>query len=154
MFPGLNDYQRQVQGMKAPFSPYLSGLADAIRAVVERLGERYDYVSALATDSVGWRVSISQHVKSVSTQTMTTERGCVVRVYRDGLYSEAAFNEFDTEGPQATADALAEQLDRQLALLRRWTCGPMKPGSCRTRPKRRLSRWKPDGCPRTRTWPR
>ena len=86
--------------MKAPFSPYLNGLADDVRALVDRLGARYDYVSALATDSVGWRVSISQHVKSVSTQTMTTERGCVVRVYAGGLYSEAAFNEFDPAGPE------------------------------------------------------
>ena len=115
--------------MKAPFSPYLSGLADAIRAVVDRLGARYDYVSALATDSVGWRVSISQHVKSVSTQTMTTERGCVVRVYAGGLYSEAAFNEFDPTGPEATADALNEQLERQLALLRALDVPPYETGA-------------------------
>lgn len=104
--------------MKAPFSGYLADRAEGLKALAARLRERYDYVSVLATDSKGWRVRISQHAKSVADETMTTERGCVVRVHRDGLYSEAAFNDFDPGDPRAEADRLATVLDRQLALLR------------------------------------
>ena len=81
--------------MKAPFSPYLSEIAPGLKRLVSLLRRRYDYVSVLSTDSRGFAVSISQKAKSVRNETMTTERGTVVRVYRDGLYSEAAFNTFD-----------------------------------------------------------
>ncbi|MBQ8081739.1 MAG: TldD/PmbA family protein, partial [Clostridia bacterium] len=61
---------------------------------------------------------ISQRAKQVSRSTMTTERGTVVRVYRDGLYSEAVFNEFDPAAPQAAYERIIEQLDAQLELLK------------------------------------
>ena len=107
--------------MKAPFSQYLTDIAPALKELAARLGGRYDYVSILSTDSVGFNISISQSSKSVSNQNMTTERGSVVRVCRDGLYSEAAFNEFDPSEVSLTADQLMERLDDQLALLKE--CG-------------------------------
>ncbi|MBO5998937.1 MAG: TldD/PmbA family protein [Lachnospiraceae bacterium] len=107
--------------MKAPFSQYLADIAPALKELAARLGGRYDYVSILSTDSVGFNISISQSSKSVSNQNMTTERGSVVRVCRDGLYSEAAFNEFDPSEVSLTADQLMERLDDQLALLKE--CG-------------------------------
>jgi hypothetical protein len=70
--------------MKAPFSPYLDALVPGLRTLVELLGQSYDYVSVLSTDSVGFSVSISQRSKSVSGTNMTTERGSVVRVCRGG----------------------------------------------------------------------
>ena len=77
--------------MKAPFSSYLSGIAPGLKELVALLRKTYDYVSVLSADSVGFSVAISQRSKSVSRQTMTTERGTVVRVYRNGLYAESAF---------------------------------------------------------------
>ena len=101
--------------MKAVFSAYLTALAPKMRSLVDLLGESYDYVSILSTDSVGFSLNISQRSKSVTNENMTTERGNVVRVYKDGLYSEYAFNEVgDT---QETAKAIRVQLDAQLALL-------------------------------------
>ena len=103
--------------MKAPFSPYLARIAPGLKQLVAALGEEYEYVSALSTDSVGWRISISQRSKSVSNQSMTTERGTVVRVYGGGHYAEAAFNEFDPEAPDVTLSQVRAQLATQTALL-------------------------------------
>ena len=76
--------------MKAPFSEYLNTLAPSLKQLVSKLGEDYDYVSVLSTDSKGFAIRISQQVKVISSSNLTTERGSVVRVYKDGLYSEYA----------------------------------------------------------------
>ncbi|MBQ8955024.1 MAG: TldD/PmbA family protein [Clostridia bacterium] len=104
--------------MKAPFSQFLASQADGLKALIALLGQKYDYVSVLSTDSRGFAVRISQRAKSVVNDTMTTERGHVVRVHKDGLYSEAAFNEFDPAHPEIKAGELAQALDRQLAVLK------------------------------------
>lgn len=80
--------------MKAPFSNYLNELAPIIKALVGELEKDYDYVSALSTDSKGIVVRISQRNKNVSNESLTTERGTVIRVRKEGLYSEYAFNDF------------------------------------------------------------
>ena len=102
--------------MKAPFSPYLDSLAPGMKTLVDLLGQSFDYVSVLSTDSVGFRINISQRSKSVTGTNMTTERGNVVRVWRNGQYSEYAFNELP-----GTIEDLAEQiraeLERQFAVM-------------------------------------
>lgn len=103
--------------MKAPFSSYLAGIAPALKELVKELGRDYEYVSVLSTDCKGFRISISQQSKSVSNQNMTTERGCVVRVYRDGLYSEAAFDDFDPEKVMEKAEEIRSLLNAQFAVL-------------------------------------
>ena len=104
--------------MKAPFSAYLDGIAPALRKISDALGETYDYVSILSTDSVGFSIGMSQRKKSVNNETLTTERGTVVRVYRNGLYSEYAFNELDPSDPSAAVREIRTALDAQLALLK------------------------------------
>ena len=103
--------------MKAPFSQYLVSIKSAIKALIESLEKDYNYVSALATDSKGFAVRVSQTSKSVSSETMTTERGIVLRVCRNGLYSEYALNSFDPASPLAEAEEIKKALDRQFALL-------------------------------------
>ena len=100
--------------MKAPFSAYLNGIAPAVKSLVSALKKSYDYVSVLSTDSVGFRLAISQRSKSFSNTNMTTERGNVVRVCRDGLYAEYAFNEFDPNDIGSVAEKLKSTLDAQL----------------------------------------
>ena len=107
--------------MKAPFSPYLNGIAPAMKQLIEGLSAYYDYVSVLCTDSAGFQISISQKNKAVSNRSMTTERGNVVRVRRNGLYSEAAFNEFSPDRVEETLSMIRQRLDSQLALLQ--ACG-------------------------------
>ena len=86
--------------MNAPFSSYLTGIAPGLKELIGLLRKRYDYVSVLSTDSAGFSVSISRRAKSVSRETIATERGTVVRVYRNGLYAEAAFTGFDPANVQ------------------------------------------------------
>ena len=103
--------------MKAPFSAYLAGIAPGLKELTALLRKRYDYVSVLSTDSVGFSVSISQRAKSVARKTMSTERGTVVRVYRDGLYAESAFTGFDPAKAAETGKRIVRELDAQLRLL-------------------------------------
>ena len=103
--------------MKAAFSPYLLQIKPALKELIGLLRQEYDYVSALATDSKGLALRISQRAKSVSSQTMTTERGVVVRVYKNGQYAEYAFNDFDPTNPAAKAGELCAALNAQLAVL-------------------------------------
>ncbi len=103
--------------MKAPFSNYLNEIAPAIKDLVGVLGSRYDYVSALSTDSKGLAVRISQRNKSVSNENMTTERGTVIRVRKDGLYSEYAFNDRPSDVAQLS-EHIIKVLDEQLGVLK------------------------------------
>lgn len=104
--------------MKAKFSDYLDSMAPNLKKLVAILDKEYDYVSILATDSPGLVVRISQKSKSVSNQTMATERGTVVRVRKDGLYSEYAFNDAGEKTVEELAAHIKEEVDKQLRLLK------------------------------------
>ncbi len=103
--------------MKAPFSEYLSLIAQPLKDVVSLLQNDYEYVSALASDSKGLNVRISAHAKSVSDKTMANERGIVFRAAKEGRYCEYAFNEFDYEHPQQEYRRIKAALDEQYELL-------------------------------------
>ncbi len=107
--------------MKAPFSAYLAGIAPGLKELIALLRQRYDYVSVLSTDTTGFQVNISQRSKSVTRNTLCTERGTVVRVCRGGLYAESAFTGFDPAAAEETCSAICAELDEQLELLRE--CG-------------------------------
>ena len=103
--------------MKAPFSPYLARIAPGLKELIALLRKQYDYVSVLSTDSVGFQVSISQRAKSVSRNTLCTERGTVVRVYKNKLYAESAFTGFDPAKAAETCESIVRELDAQLDVL-------------------------------------
>ena len=104
--------------MKAPFAEYLQSIKPGLKEMISLLGQDYDYVSVLATDSHGLAVRISQRSRSVSGETMTTERGIVVRVCQNGQYAEYAFNRFDPASPEKMANELRGALEAQLVMLR------------------------------------
>ena len=103
--------------MKAPFSAYLSGIRNGAEELVRLLRIKYEYVSVLATDSCGFAVRISQRARSVSSETMTTERGLVVRVCRGGQYSEVSLNHFDASHPEDAAAEVEAEVEKQRTLL-------------------------------------
>ena len=103
--------------MKAPFSSYLNSITPFLRTILSELSREYEYVSILSTDSVGFRLALSQHSKQVSGSNMTTERGSVVRVCKDGQYSEYAFNEPDLSDPDKSLKKIRDALAAQQALL-------------------------------------
>ena len=104
--------------MKAKFSPYLSDIASGLKELIAELSKNYDYVSILSTDSVGFSIAVSQRVKSITGNTLMTERGNVIRVYKDGLYSEYSFNLFDPSMAKETAKKAKKALDMQLSVLK------------------------------------
>ncbi|MBQ9902544.1 MAG: TldD/PmbA family protein [Clostridia bacterium] len=104
--------------MKAPFSDYLTGVKSGLKEMIAILRKEYDYVSVLATDSCGLATRISQRSRSVSGETMTTERGIVVRVCNNGQYAEYAFNKFDPTAPEKAAMEIQGALEAQLIMLR------------------------------------
>ena len=104
--------------MKAPFSEYLNGIVPALRQMLETLGKEYDYVSILSTDSAGLVVHSSKYAKSVSNETMTTERGTVIRVSKDSMYSEYALSDIHPERLEDTIRQVRDELDAQLSLLK------------------------------------
>ena len=103
--------------MKAPYSEHLQSIENGLKKLRDILLEDYDYVSILSTDSRGLSVRISQHSKSVSNSTMSTEKGTVVRVYRNGLYSEYSMDRFDPDDPEGTAAIIKASVDSQLEIL-------------------------------------
>ncbi|WP_035767787.1 TldD/PmbA family protein [Butyrivibrio sp. NC2002] len=104
--------------MKAKFSEYLDGIAPSLKQIIDILSDHYDYVSILASDSKGFSIQASQRNKIITGENMTTERGCVVRVYKDGLYSEYSFN-----GSCGDAGRIAQKLigilDDQIDLIKK-----------------------------------
>ena len=121
--------------MKAPFSEYLAGIAPGLKELIALLRERFDYVSVLSTDSVGFQTAISQKSKSVNRETMTTERGTVIRVYRDGLYSEAALTGFDPAAAAETRDRIIDELEAQFRLLKDAGIAPYETGKLPDEPR-------------------
>ena len=84
--------------MKTPFSGHLKQEAPLMRNLIDLLSENFDYVSILSTDSVGFSLRVSPKVKRLTRETMTTERGHVVRLYRNSCYFEYAFNDLSLDG--------------------------------------------------------
>ncbi len=104
--------------MKAPFSNYLESVASGLKKLIGLLGKDYDYVSALATDSKGLMVRVSQTNRSVSGHTLTTERGIVIRVHLKDHYSEYALDRFDPQDPEASYQLIRQELLKQEELLK------------------------------------
>lgn len=104
--------------MKAPFSEYLTSIRPGLKKLIGLLKTDFDYVSILATDSKGLIVRVSQGNKSVSGETMTTERGIVVRVHTADHYSEYALNDFDPDDIRSSYDKIIMGLKQQEALLK------------------------------------
>ena len=103
--------------MKVPFSDYLTGIAPAVKRVIDDLKKDHDYVSALCTDSKGLVIRIGSRARSISNKTMTTERGVVFRVCKDKKYSEYAVNNADWNDTASIIKRIRENLSMQDALL-------------------------------------
>jgi len=104
--------------MKTKYSSYLASVDDTLHSLHKILSDYYEYVSILATDVSGLSVRVGQKQKSVSDYWMS-ERGFVVRVYKNGLYSEYSFNVLDKANINELATKIRLQLDKQLAIIDR-----------------------------------
>lgn len=80
--------------MDKNFSKYLDIKYDNLIKIVDRLKNNFEYVSILASDCEGKVIRVSNQnitIKDSSWQ----ERGFVVRVFHNGLFSEYSFDDFD-----------------------------------------------------------
>lgn len=114
--------------MKVPFSQYLDSIADGLKLMIADLCEDHAYVSVLATDSKGIAIVTSLHMRSVSTQNVTAERGIVVRVAKNSHYSEYSFNDFDPKQWKEKADEIREAFALQESLLSECAVTPYETG--------------------------
>ncbi|MCL2404219.1 MAG: TldD/PmbA family protein [Defluviitaleaceae bacterium] len=85
---------------KVPASNFLQEKKPWLQKLVTMLEKEFTYVSALGTDVMGKRYSVSNKVTSISDGGGWSERGFVVRVYKDGCYFEYSFNNM----PENTAE--------------------------------------------------
>ena len=105
--------------VKVPFSEYLTKIAPSVKKVIDDLKTDHDYVSALCTDSKGLTVRIGHRSRSISNQTMTTERGVVFRVCRDKKYAEVALNTADWNDTDAMIRFIRSELAMQDEMLKK-----------------------------------
>ena len=81
--------------MSKNFSIFLKNKHDTLKKIVELLSQHFEYVSILASDCQGQEITVSEKQISVKDSSYN-ERGFVIRVYKDGLYSEYSFDEILT----------------------------------------------------------
>ena len=78
--------------MKVAMSPFLMSQTENLRRLVAELSKQFPYVSVLGIDSLG-KQYVVQKVSIHVGESRWTERGFVLRVYHDSIYSEFSFNE-------------------------------------------------------------
>ena len=81
--------------MDKNFSTYLKGKHVTLKEIVSLLSEHFEYVSILASDCQGKQITVSEKLVNV-VDSSWNERGFVVRVYKEGLYSEYSFDNIET----------------------------------------------------------
>ncbi|BCN31179.1 TldD/PmbA family protein [Anaeromicropila herbilytica] len=81
--------------MKKELSKYLQEVKPSLKVLLNELLKEYTYVSILASDSKGKTYNVSRSGTTISVNSMTNERGFVVRVYDGTGYSEYSFNEIN-----------------------------------------------------------
>ena len=82
--------------MDKNFSPFLEKNYNVLKNVIEKLNKKYDYASVLASECEGKRITVSNKNVSVI-DSPWQERGFVIRVFHNGLYSEYSFDNVKNE---------------------------------------------------------
>ena len=77
--------------MKKDFSTFLESNYETLKKVIEKLNKKYEYASVLASDCQGKRISVKNKTISVKDSSWN-ERGFVIRVFHNGLFSEYSFS--------------------------------------------------------------
>lgn len=81
--------------MEKEFSTYLQNNHSILKEIVKKLSKKFEYVSVLATDCEGQKITVSEK-KILVKDSDWNERGFVLRVYKQGLFSEYSFNKINS----------------------------------------------------------
>lgn len=90
-------------------SDFLKGVKEPIKAMLNRLGNEFEYVSALVNDCYGKTYSVSKKSSSISANTIN-ERGCVIRVHNGKCYSEFSFNDLSNSGIEKAEEIIRKDM--------------------------------------------
>ena len=77
--------------MNTNFSAFLNNSYETLKRVVEKLNNKYEYASVLASDCEGKLITVRDKTIAVK-DSPWTERGFVIRVFHNGLFSEYSFS--------------------------------------------------------------
>ena len=92
--------------MKVKLSEFLEEKIPVLEEIIEKLSQKYRYVSILGSDVRGKRYLVTEDIKISDSN--WNERGFVVRIY-DGLYLEYSFDEID----DSIVDSLNEKVIKE-----------------------------------------
>ncbi len=76
------------------FSKYLRSKKKIISKLIEKLNEKYEFVSVLGTDVSGYNIFVDKYTLNL-TPSGITECGFCIKVYSDGVYSEYSTNDIN-----------------------------------------------------------
>jgi TldD protein len=95
--------------MKVAMSPFLASQSEKLQRLVAELSRRFEYVSVLGADSLGKQYSVQKNGVNVG-ESRWTERGFVLRIYNESIYSEFSFNEIPSQNLADFADAISARV--------------------------------------------
>jgi TldD protein len=104
--------------MKLVFSKFLKSKEKLAKKLVEELSKNFDYVSILCTDTENKSYDVSEKSTSIS-NSMWEERGFVVRVYNNYLYSEYSFNDLRTDNLEEMIEDIADEVKNTPEILKK-----------------------------------
>ena len=93
------------------YSSFLASKKDVCRKLVDKLLEKYEYVSLLGKHSAGKSVSVTSRVTSIS-DGMGGQCGFVLKIFNGSSYSEYSFSEID----ESKLDKLVEDVISKVTL--------------------------------------
>lgn len=96
--------------MKVAMSSFLTGQMETLDRLVAELSRRFPYVSVLGTDSRGKQYLVQKTGITVG-ESRWTERGFVLRIYHDSIYSEFSFNEIPAQNLTDFAAEISERIE-------------------------------------------
>ena len=82
--------------MNKDFSTFLKDSHTVLKNVIEKLNKKYEYASVLASDCKGKTITVRDKTISVK-DSEWNERGFVIRVFHNGLFSEYSFSSLKSE---------------------------------------------------------
>lgn len=97
--------------MKVTPSNFIQEIKEPIQKLRAQLQKKYDFVSVLVTDSIAKTYSVSKSQISMRENTDFGSGGCVLKVERNGQFTEFSFNDFSPEFLASVDGRLEEQFD-------------------------------------------
>ncbi|MGM0641434.1 MAG: TldD/PmbA family protein [Thermotogota bacterium] len=104
--------------MNVTFSNFIESKESLVKKLVQKLSTDYDYVSVLCSDTENKSYDVSEKSTNIS-NSMWEERGFVVRVYNNNLYTEYSFNTLKEEDLEQLIREIKDEVENTPELLKK-----------------------------------